>query len=130
MRQTDFKDLDLNVARARIVLSLLAMLSLYVDPTVAGGLFHLNTLALAMLLCHFAYSVSVYVVEVQEVVGSYNRAPLTGALKQDPLWAPQRRPISPCQGENVMRMVRTELRKRVRRPGCACVRGGCACVRS
>lgn len=61
MRQPDFKALDLNVARARVVLSLLAMLSLYVDPTVAGGLFHLNTLALATLLCHLTYSVSMYV---------------------------------------------------------------------
>src|SRR5580700_2875224 len=62
MRQPDFKDLDLNVARARIVLSLLAMLSLYIDPTVAGGLFHLNTLALVTLLCHLAYSLALYVV--------------------------------------------------------------------
>jgi signal transduction histidine kinase len=61
MRQPDFKDLDLNVARARVLLSLLAMVSLYVDPTVAGGMFHLNTLALVTLLCHLAYSLSLYV---------------------------------------------------------------------
>ncbi|HKD68285.1 MAG TPA: histidine kinase [Candidatus Binataceae bacterium] len=61
MRQPDFKDLDLNVARARVLLSLLAMLSLYIDPTVAGGPFHLNGLALAALLCHLAYSLALYV---------------------------------------------------------------------
>jgi signal transduction histidine kinase len=61
MRQPDFKDLDLTVADARILLSLLAMLSLYIDPTVAGGLFHLNTLALVILLCHLAYSLALYI---------------------------------------------------------------------
>jgi signal transduction histidine kinase len=61
MRQPDFNDLDLNVARARVLLSLLAMLSLYIDPTVAGGLFHLNTLALITLLCHLAYSLALCV---------------------------------------------------------------------
>ncbi len=60
MKQPDFKELDRNVARARILLSLLAMLSLYIDPTVAGGLFHLNTLALVILLCHLAYSLALY----------------------------------------------------------------------
>ena len=61
MTQPDFKDLDLTVADARILLSLLAMSSLYIDPTVAGGLFHLSTLALAILLCHLAYSLALYV---------------------------------------------------------------------
>jgi hypothetical protein len=61
MRQPDFRDLDLTVADARILLSLLAMLSLYIDPTVAGGLFHLNTLALVILLCHLAYSLALYI---------------------------------------------------------------------
>lgn len=61
MRQAHFKDLDRNVARARVLLSLLAMLSLYIDPTVAGGLFHLTGLALATLLCHLAYSLALYI---------------------------------------------------------------------
>jgi hypothetical protein len=38
------------------VLSLLAMLSVYVDQTTAGGLFHLSALALITLLCHLGYS--------------------------------------------------------------------------
>ena len=42
MKVHAFSDLDLDIARTRIVLSLLAMLSLYVDPTTAGGLFHLT----------------------------------------------------------------------------------------
>src|SRR5271163_853655 len=58
----DFGDVDINVARARVLLSLIAMLSLYVDPTTAGGLFHLNTYALVTLLCHLAYSVGVYLI--------------------------------------------------------------------
>jgi signal transduction histidine kinase len=52
--------LDVNIARGRIVLSLLAMLSLYIDPSTAGGLFHLSRLALITLLCHLAYSVGIY----------------------------------------------------------------------
>jgi signal transduction histidine kinase len=60
MKEFDFQNLDRSVARARILLSLLAMLSLYVDPTTVGGLFHLTTLALATLLCHLAYSLSLY----------------------------------------------------------------------
>jgi signal transduction histidine kinase len=56
----DFRDVDLNIARGRVVLSLLAMLSVYVDPTTAGGLFHLTSYALATLLCHLAYSIGIF----------------------------------------------------------------------
>ena len=38
MNLPEFQDLDLSIARARIALSLIAMLSLYVDPSTAGGL--------------------------------------------------------------------------------------------
>jgi signal transduction histidine kinase len=55
-----FSDYDLDIARTRIILSLLAMLSLYVDPTMGGGLFHLNPLVLATLLCHLTYGVGTY----------------------------------------------------------------------
>ena len=51
MNLPEFQDLDLSIARARIALSLIAMLSLYVDPSTAGGLFHLNAYALTTLLC-------------------------------------------------------------------------------
>ena len=60
MNLSEFQDLDLSIARARIALSLIAMLSLYVDPSTAGGLFHLNAYALTTLLCHLAYSVGMY----------------------------------------------------------------------
>jgi signal transduction histidine kinase len=60
MNLPEFQDLDLSIARARIALSLIAMLSLYIDPSTAGGLFHLNAYALTTLLCHLAYSVGVY----------------------------------------------------------------------
>ncbi len=60
MKPNDFHALDLDVACARIALSLLTMLSLYVDPTTTGGLFHLTTVALVTLLCHLTYSVSFY----------------------------------------------------------------------
>lgn len=59
-KSPDFSELDLNVARARIALSILATLSLYIDPTAAGGLFRLDRLAFAALACHFTYSVVIY----------------------------------------------------------------------
>ncbi len=59
---SDLRGLDVNMARARVALSLLAILSLYVDPTAAGGLFHLSRLILITLVCHLAYSVTVYLV--------------------------------------------------------------------
>jgi signal transduction histidine kinase len=62
MKRDNFGALDLDVARTRIVLSLLAMLSLYADPSTAGGLFHLTSYPLITLLCHLGYSVGTYVV--------------------------------------------------------------------
>ena len=60
MNLPELRNLDLSIARARIALSLIAMLSLYIDPSTAGGLFHLNVYALTTLLCHLAYSVGMY----------------------------------------------------------------------
>lgn len=60
MKLHDFNQFDLDIARARIMLSILAMLSLYADPSTAGGLFHLTPLVLEILLGHFAYSSAVY----------------------------------------------------------------------
>src|SRR5260370_34108563 len=51
----DFGELDGRVAQARVVLSLLALLTLYVDPSL-GGLFHLDRWLLTSLLCHLIYS--------------------------------------------------------------------------
>src|SRR5262249_53731028 len=55
----DFGLLDVRIAQARIVLSLLALLSLYVDPSL-GGLFHLDAWLMAALLCHLFYSALTY----------------------------------------------------------------------
>jgi signal transduction histidine kinase len=55
----DFGELDRKVAQARAVLSLLALLSLYVDPS-QGGLFRLETCLLVVLLCHLFYSALTY----------------------------------------------------------------------
>jgi signal transduction histidine kinase len=57
--KADFAVLDARVAQARVVLSLLALLSLYVDPS-QGGLFHLDTWLLTALLCHLFYSALTY----------------------------------------------------------------------
>jgi signal transduction histidine kinase len=59
MKAEDFGALDLNIARARVMLSLVALLSIYIDPS-AGGIFHLDTYILATLLCHLAYSLATY----------------------------------------------------------------------
>jgi signal transduction histidine kinase len=66
----DFQRLDINIARGRIVLSLLAIVSLYVDPTTAGGLFHLSGHARIILLCHLAYSISIYVALLRRPQGA------------------------------------------------------------
>ena len=59
MTAPDFVDLDLNIARARLFLSLTALISIYVDPT-TGGAFSLSSRALVVLSLHFAYSASTY----------------------------------------------------------------------
>src|ERR1700730_14672746 len=55
----DFGEFDLQIARARVLLSLIAMLTLYVDPSL-GGLFHLTEPILVTLLCHLLYSGATY----------------------------------------------------------------------
>ncbi len=59
---SDPHSLDLNIARARIALSLLAMLSMWVDPTTPGGLFDLTRTEASTLLAHLTYSVVLMVV--------------------------------------------------------------------
>ncbi|HUO05852.1 MAG TPA: histidine kinase [Candidatus Binataceae bacterium] len=58
--KADFAELDLQVARARIALSLLAMLSVYVDPSTGGGPFQLDRWLWLTFICHLAYSVLTY----------------------------------------------------------------------
>src|SRR5690242_14140028 len=59
-RKPDFSELDLHVARARVVLSITALVAVYVDPA-AGGLFHLSAGVLVVLLGHLGYSIATYV---------------------------------------------------------------------
>jgi signal transduction histidine kinase len=59
MELTDFRVLDLSIARARIGLSLIALLLLYLDPAY-GGFFTIGATALTALGIHFAYGVTVY----------------------------------------------------------------------
>lgn len=79
MRAQDFDQFDLDIARARIMLSILAMLSLYADPSIAGGLFHLTPLVLGILLSHFAYSSTVYAI-IRKGTPTRLTSPLTIAL--------------------------------------------------
>jgi signal transduction histidine kinase len=59
-RTSNLNTLDLDVGRTRILLSALGIVSLWVDPTTSGGLFHLAPAALAILGCHLAYSAGTY----------------------------------------------------------------------
>jgi signal transduction histidine kinase len=56
--RSDFSSLDLNIGRARIGLSLVTLLSTYIDPTV-GGAFRIGPTLLALLIFHLACSVAV-----------------------------------------------------------------------
>jgi signal transduction histidine kinase len=60
MKAPDFADLDLNVARARIALSIVALISIYIDPTTAEGIFSIDRAVLATLALHFAYGLTAY----------------------------------------------------------------------
>ena len=60
MKSPDFADLDLNVARARIALSIVALISIYIDPTTGQGVFTIDRPVLATLALHFAYAMTAY----------------------------------------------------------------------
>jgi signal transduction histidine kinase len=60
MKIPDSDALDLYIARARITLSLVALTSIYIDPSI-GGIFHLDSYLLATLLGHLLYSVAIYI---------------------------------------------------------------------
>lgn len=60
MRMADFSDLDLNIGRARIGLSVVALVSIYVDPSI-GGLFAIAPRMMLVMASHFAYSIAIYV---------------------------------------------------------------------
>jgi signal transduction histidine kinase len=60
MKAGDINNLDLNVAVARGVMSLLALASCYIDPT-NGGWFFIDHYSLIILTLHLAYSVTTFV---------------------------------------------------------------------
>jgi signal transduction histidine kinase len=60
MKALDFAHLDLNVARARIALSIVALISIYIDPTTGQGIFSIDRAVLATLALHFAYGITTY----------------------------------------------------------------------
>lgn len=59
MSSPDLSNLDLNISRARIVLSLAILLSMYIDP-MTGGILTLETYVLITMAAHFTYSLIVY----------------------------------------------------------------------
>jgi signal transduction histidine kinase len=75
--KSDFGELDGRVAQARVVLSLLALMILYVDPSL-GGLFHLDRWLLIALLCHLLYSSLTYLAMILGLAASWLRRVPTG----------------------------------------------------
>jgi signal transduction histidine kinase len=69
MSTTKPADIDLGIARCRIVLSVVAVLAVYVDPTppspswlpLTGGPFEIHPYTLAVMGAHLAYSVTLWV---------------------------------------------------------------------
>lgn len=64
-------DMERSIARCRVVLSLIAILALYVDPTeptltrwlpLSGGAFTINRYWVTVLVAHLIYSVTLYVI--------------------------------------------------------------------
>ncbi len=69
MNDTNLAGMERNIARSRIMLSVAAILSVYIDPTapnltrwflISGGLFKIDAYALAVLGLHLLYAVSAY----------------------------------------------------------------------
>lgn len=69
MRDTNVVDLERSIAECRVILSVTAFLTVYVDPTtpsltrwlpLTGGPFTLDPYALGVMLSHLTYSVTVY----------------------------------------------------------------------
>jgi signal transduction histidine kinase len=56
----DLAYIDRYISRGRIALSLLALVSMYVDPVIGGGPFTIDARALAVLILHLVYAVAAY----------------------------------------------------------------------
>jgi signal transduction histidine kinase len=69
MKTADRNALDLNIALGRAVLSVLALISWYIDPA-SGGWFFMDKTSLAILALHLAYSVATFVLIDRGVAAS------------------------------------------------------------
>jgi len=72
MKAADFNNFDLNIAIARVMLSLLALVSWYIDP-VNGGWFFIDESSLAVLTLHLVYSLTVFVLIRRGIAASLLR---------------------------------------------------------
>jgi signal transduction histidine kinase len=77
MTRHGLADIERTIARCRIVLSVAAFIAVYIDPNLptltrwlplTGGPFMLDPLALAVMLSHLVYSVTIYLLERWRVV--------------------------------------------------------------
>jgi len=69
METADRNDLDRNIAQTRVMLSLLALVSWYVDPA-GGGWFFIDQTSLIVLISYFAYSLATFVLIERGVAAS------------------------------------------------------------
>ena len=74
MNTSPFSALDLGLCRARIILSIVALLSMYIDPTV-GGFLGIDSYAFLTGFSYFLYSLAIYFAVRQ------------GAIQRQRLWA-------------------------------------------
>lgn len=69
MKTVDRNGLDLNIAQARAVLSVLALISWFIDPA-NGGWFFIDKTSLIILTLHLAYSLATFVLVERGVAAS------------------------------------------------------------
>jgi signal transduction histidine kinase len=69
MKTADRNDLDLNIALGRAVLSVLALVSWYIDPA-NGGWFFIDEASLIILTLHLAYSLATFVLNERGIAAS------------------------------------------------------------
>lgn len=76
MTRHGLADIERTIARCRVILSVAALIAVYIDPTLptftrwlplTGGPFMLDPLALAVMLSHLVYSLTLYVLERRRV---------------------------------------------------------------
>src|SRR5262245_36206738 len=79
MEEHRFAEIERNLARCRVILSVTAFVAIYVAPTrptftrlvpLTGGPFMLDPLALAVMLAHLGYSILVYLVVARRLVSA------------------------------------------------------------